>query len=340
MSLEGFKRIVRQEPPPVYNAIFYYNRNQFIKNPIFYDDDMKPIRDSTFFVEDNSSGQTELTPRERITPHFKFPIYNSNGVLIKTVLKEVRLQKLGEKDGKPIFNIEPMELFDFDEDETIASLSNNVTTSADPHAEEVRDAIRKKYGKTPNSPFLTEVEERQLSSSKGVITLIGDETALTKLKKFLDEEYIPFLQKYYEHNSKRVGNILKNLNKMTTKNFAESYFELVQRELLDYAKRFPNLGLHLAEVYSNLETMKKISEDIPHDIALFKQSQGILVQNSQKFIKNINDMINSVEGKRARTTSSFKLGPVPGLGGGRRRPSRQTKGKGKGKGKKTKRKQK
>jgi hypothetical protein len=84
--------------------------------------------------------------------------------------------------------------------------------------------------------------------------------------------------------------------------------------------------------------MKKISEDIPHDIALFKQSQGILVQNSQKFIKNINDMINSVEGKRARTTSSFKLGPVPGLGGGRRRPSRQTKGKGKGK--KTKRKQK
>ena len=58
----------------------------------------------------------------------------------------------------------------------------------------------------------------------------------------------------------------------------------------------------------------------------------------RKFIKNINDMINSVEGKRARTTSSFKLGPVPGLGGGRRRPSRQTKGKGKGK--KTKRKQK
>lgn len=293
---------------PTYTARFYLH-GELLHNPKFYDEEENKIEDPTFFKN------------PMIQPHYKFPIYNKEGKLVQTRFLEARLQPRKEKDE---FNLEPMRLFDHEEDETVVPLSTEVTTSIDPSAEEVRDALRKKYGKTVNSPFVTEGEMRQINASKGVITLIGNESALGDLKHYLDTVYLPFLRKYYEHKNKKVGVILKNLNTMSTKNFTNSFFELIQRDLLEYAKKFPNLGLHLAEVYSNLELMQGISDNIPIDFAIYNEKQNTIVENSKKFIRNIDAMINSVEGKRARTT--FKLGAAPvGIGqGGSRRNKRRS----------------
>jgi hypothetical protein len=298
---------------PKYAATFYLH-GEVLQNPKFYDEEEKIIQDSHFFKN------------PMIQPHYKFPIYNKDGNVIGSRFLEARLQPRKETDE---FNLEPMRVFDYEDDETLVSLSNEVTTSIDPFAEEVRDALRKRYGKTVNSPFVTEGEMRQINSTKdGVVTLIGNESALGELKHYLDTVYLPFLTKYYELKNKKEGVILKNLNKMSTTNFKTSFFELIQRDLLPYAVKFPNLGLHLAEVYGNLEKMEEISANIPRDFAMYNQTQEILAENSKKLIRNIDAMINSVEGKRARTT--FKLGAAPvgiGQGGARRRQTRHKKRK-------------
>ncbi len=316
MSSFPFKKYTTLVPSlqqaPKYAATFYLH-GEVLENPKFYDKEEKIIQDSHFFKN------------PMIQPHYWFPMYNKDGQYVKTEFLEARLQPRKEKDE---FNLEPMSLFEHEEDETIISLSNEVTTSIDPFAEDVRDALRKKYGKTPNSPFLTDLEKKELASSKGVITLIGNEPALQDLKKFIDKQYIPFLESYYklENKNKPVGVILKNLNKMNSTNFKLSFFELIQRDLLEYAKKFPNLGLHLAEVYSNLKLMQEISDNILIDFAIYHEKQKIMTENSKKLIRNIDAKINSVEGKRPQKI--FKLGPAPvgiGQGGARRRQTRHKK---------------
>jgi hypothetical protein len=325
MSSYSFKKftpmISSLQQVPKYAATFYLH-GEVLENPKFYDEEGKIIQDPTFFKD------------TMIQPHYKFPIYNKDGNGIGSRFLEARLQPRKEKDE---FNLEQMRLFEHEEDETVVSLSNEVTTSIDPYAEDIRDALRKKYGKTVNSPFLEEGEISKINSTKdGVITLIGNEPALGELKHYLDTIYLPFLRKYYDLQNKKEGVILKNLNKMSTKNFTMSFFELIQRDLLVFAKKFPNLGLHLAEVYSNLELMEEISANIPRDFAIYNKKQEILAKNSTKLIRNIDAMINSVEGKRART--GFKLGAAPvgfGQGGSRRNKRRSQR-----KQRKTKRRQK
>lgn len=310
---------------PMYNALFVLNPNElksenpnFLINPVFYDEYENVITDPDFFDTEDTTGAKYLSPRERITPHFKFPIYNSKGILIQRDFKEARLQKLKDYQGKRVYNVEPMTLSENNNNSTNIEVKGKAIEMKDPRVEEVRAYLRKKYGKTVNSPFLTDTEIRQLNSQQGLpITLIHNKSELEELKKYLDKTYIPFLQKYYNHKEKKSGEILKNLNKMNTANFTKSFFELIQRDLLEYAKKFPNLYLHKANVYSNLEKMKEISENIDRDYELYKETDKALTEDTVSLFHEIKKELNAKEGVRAE--KKFKLGMPPGLQGGSQR---------------------